>query len=190
MGKIRTFICFELPDKIKEKIADLQDNLKPYGSGVRWTRPDSIHLTLKFLGDVQEEQITDITSAVEKASEMIPPLKIQVSGCGAFPNLRRPRVFWVGVKEDSGKLLELQSNIETALEELGFPKEKRNFFPHLTFGRVKSRDGIPEMTDFLKDHEFELKPFKAEQVIVMQSQLRPTGAVYTPLQEISLSAKK
>ncbi len=190
MGKIRTFICFELPDKIKEKIADLQDDLKPFGDGVRWMRPDSIHLTLKFLGDVEEEQIPEITSAVQKASDAIPPLKIQVSGCGAFPNFRRPRVFWVGVKEESGKLLELGSNIEMALEEIGYPKEKRDFSPHLTFGRVKSRNGIPEMTDFLKKHNFELKPFKADQVIVMQSQLRPTGAVYTPLKEVSLSAKK
>jgi 2'-5' RNA ligase len=187
MAKIRTFVCFEIPASILERLSSLQDKLKSLGSGISWTRPEGIHLTLKFLGDVEEAQIDAIASAVEKAVAEVKPFTVTVKGTGAFPDFRRPRVLWAGIEEAGGSLLKLQSRIDEELLRLGFPKEKRGFSAHLTMGRVKSTQAIEKITARLREESMDAGEFIAEEIIVMQSNLLPTGAVYTPLRTIRMT---
>jgi 2'-5' RNA ligase len=186
MASLRTFICIELPEQIRERIAELQRQLKAFGSGVSWTRPEGIHLTLKFLGDVESFQIETIAEAVARASYGIRAIGITVAGVGAFPNLARPRIFWIGVEERTGKLHQLQALIETELSRLGYPREQRRFSPHLTLGRVKSPDAVKEICSKLQQQGFAPMNFSAAAIIVMRSDLKPDGAEYTPLRRIEL----
>lgn len=188
MAPIRTFICFELPDKVRSELAELQNSLKPKSNSVRWSKPDSIHLTLNFLGDVEKERMDDIFDAVKRATEGNAPFQINISGTGAFPNYKRPTVYWIGVNESSGALHSIQQKIETELEKLGFPKEKRKFSPHLTIGRVKSQHGLNEISTALQDVKLPTMTFIADEIVVMQSVLQPGGARYTPLSVIKLKS--
>jgi len=183
---IRTFICIELPSDIKGRIAELQQDLKKFGRGVRWSRPDGIHLTLKFLGDVESDKMKEIGERVAVACKGIAPFHIELAQLGAFPNFKRPRVFWLGADEKGGFLARLQKATESQLSEIGFPKEARDFSPHLTIGRVKSGDGLDALCKALQNERIEPMPFVVKQVVVMQSQLRPSGPLYTPLNVINL----
>lgn len=181
MAKVRTFICFNLPREVKENLAQLQTDLKKRGRGVRWARPEGMHLTLKFLGDVDEGKIPEIADAVRKAVADRPVFQVEIAGAGGFPNLHRPRVYWVGVHETSGALEALQARIENELARLGFPKEKRKFSPHLTLGRVKFNDGLKAISEILDNKVLPPMTFTANEIIVMKSQLSPQGSTYTPL---------
>lgn len=190
MAKIRTFICIELTEEIRQRLADLQRELKQYSADVRWVRPESIHLTLKFLGDVDERAINDIAQATEIACKGTPTFFIGIRQTGAFPNLRRPRVLWVDVDEPEGNLKSLHKKIEEELTSLGYPKEKRSFSPHLTIGRVKSLREIDKVTQKLQAMDFTAGNFQASEVVVMRSELKPSGAVYTPLLKVQLKENK
>lgn len=183
---VRTFICLELPREIKAGIAELQDDLKSVGRGVRWSRPDGIHLTLKFLGDIKSNMIENIAEQVAAACKACSPFSIEIAQTGAFPNFRRPRVFWLGVHEKTGNLSGLKKSIDNRLQEIGFPKESRAFSPHLTIGRIKSSDDVDVICRAFQKAYFEPMSFDADEVIVMQSRLRPTGSAYTPLRIIKL----
>ena len=184
--KIRTFICIELPDSIRTKLGEIQTEMKTLGSSVRWTRSDGIHLTLKFLGDVEKQNIEQIVEQTIEASRIHSPAKIEVKESGAFPDFKKPRVFWIGVHDPNGALARLQMAIDTKLDKIGFKKEQRRFSPHLTIGRVKSHDGLNATSRALEEMNIEPMTFLAKQVVVMQSQLQPKGAVYTPLHIIKL----
>ncbi|MBN2413803.1 RNA 2',3'-cyclic phosphodiesterase [candidate division KSB1 bacterium] len=186
MPDIRTFICFEIPVPIKERIVKLQNELRSLGRGVRWVNPDGIHLTLKFLGDVQEKDIVKIAEAVKTSVNGFMPVKIKIANTGAFPNFKRPRVIWIGVEEPTGQLVEIHRVIEQELEKLEYEKENRNFSPHLTLGRIKSSDGIEKITNKLSNREINFGEFTAVEIIIMKSELKPSGAVYTPLFKIEL----
>ena len=186
MAKLRTFICFELPSQVNDAIAELEEKLRPLSRGVRWSRPESIHLTLKFLGDVDEADIDPIAQAIQKACKHVSAFDIQLLGAGAFPNAKRPRIFWLGITEPSGALERLQRDIETGLESIGFEKEARAFSPHLTLGRVRFPDQLDRVSQYLEDHALDSVSFRADSVILMQSKLTPRGAVYTPLRKINL----
>src|SRR3990172_5088457 len=126
MEQIRAFIAIELPDEIRQRLGQLETQLKTGGQQqVRWVNPESIHLTLKFLGNISSGRVGEITGAMEAAAREIPLFTIDVQGTGVFPNIRRARVAWVGLGGDTAKLLQLQKNIETSLEPLGFAAEAK-----------------------------------------------------------------
>ena len=186
---IRTFIAIEIPDGIKAAMADVQGALRKTGADVGWTRPEGVHLTLKFLGPVEAALIPKLVDALEAAIKDEAPLVVDVKGAGVFPNARAPRVVWLGFGGDIDALAELARKVEAACEGLGFKPEGRPFKPHLTLGRVKSSKGVKALMDALKSFEkVELGGFKAESVSIMKSELKPSGAVYTQLQEIKLNA--
>lgn len=186
MATLRTFICIELSEKVRERIAELQQQLKPLGSGVSWTRPEGIHLTLKFLGDIESARVADIAGAVERAAQGVDPFRITVAGTGGFPNLSRPRVLWVGIESSASALFVVQSQIEIELARLGYPREERRFSPHLTLGRVKSPEAVREICRELQQRSFAPVTFTAGSIIIMRSDLKPDGALYTPLRTIEL----
>jgi RNA 2',3'-cyclic 3'-phosphodiesterase len=183
---IRTFICIEISREVRHQIDVLQDRLRRSGADVSWVRPANIHLTLKFLGNVPKSRIGTVCSAVQEAVQGQKAFPIEVRETGCFPSSRSPRVIWVGVNSPLDALKHVQTAIETSLERVGFAKERRPFSPHLTLGRMKSQRNVGRLTTALTDEEFEAITFQATEVVVMQSDLHPTGAVYSSLAIIPL----
>jgi 2'-5' RNA ligase len=183
---IRTFICIEIPDSIQERIGRLQDELRPVKALVSWTKPSNIHLTLKFLGGVQASRIERVHKAVERAAVGMSPFEIEVGGAGCFPSARNPRVPWVGLSQIPEPLKQLSGNLEDELERLGFAREKRKFSPHLTIGRLREPKNAQLVAEKLTGEGFDPEPFLATEVIVMRSDLKPTGSIYTPQAIINL----
>jgi len=190
MSKIRAFIAIEIPDEIQNKIGELQSSLKKIGGRVSWTRPGNIHLTLKFLGDTDENLIDEIASQLQESVAAIQPFQITIKNVGAFPNFKYPRVLWVGVEGEENRSAELAAKIEDVMEGSGFKKENRPFSAHLTLGRVKDVKGIQPVMDQLKAYKnFEAGSFLATEILIIKSELHPAGAIYTPLKTIALQQR-
>jgi len=183
---LRSFVAVEIPSSIRQALGALQAKLR--GSGeVKWVRPESIHLTLKFLGEIQPEAVAEIRETLGEVTRRHEPFSVRVSGVGCFPGLSQPRVVWVGLSGDGGRLRSLQGDVESAMERLGFPKEERPFRPHLTLGRVRSPRGRDLLVARIRAlEETELGEFTVRSVVQFQSELHPSGARYTPLWEALL----
>jgi 2'-5' RNA ligase len=194
MAAIRSFVAIELSEEAIVALDRVQRELKKQSprDAVRWSRPASIHLTLQFLGDVAAERIGAISDALRSVCARQGPFVIEMRDLGVFPNPRRPRVVWVGISEASGALVTLQKEISQTLEPLGFEPEQRAFTPHLTLGRASRRASTRELAELgeLITH-FEagvLGWVTVDHVILMRSDLKPDGAVYTPQAVLRLSA--
>jgi 2'-5' RNA ligase len=183
---MRTFIAVELPEDIKKQIEVLQAPLKKTNAFVSWVKPGNIHITLKFLGEVAEEKIDEVFSATEAALRDVKGFKMNLKGMGAFPDLRRPRVIWVGGGKGEEELSGMAARIEDELKKIGYPKEKRKFSAHFTVGRVKSPKNIQKLMEMVQSKDFETEDIEVNEVTVMKSQLNPAGAIYTPLKKIPL----
>ncbi len=191
MEQIRSFIAIELPEEIRQALAELQASLQiEKQPSVKWVDPHSIHLTLKFLGSIPAARTSDITSAIEAAARGIAPFTLEVKGVGVFPNFKRVRVVWVGVEGDISQLRLLQQRIESGLGPLGFARESRPFTPHLTLARVREKAPPGEQQDFgqvIASASFETAHhFTVSQVNLMRSQLTTEGAIYGQIATISL----
>lgn len=183
---IRTFICIELPASLKTRLEALEIELqKQTSTRVSWVKPTNIHLTLRFLGDVAEDQVPKIKSCIERVCLEVKSFTLTASQLGAFPSLQKPRVFWVGIKDPTNTLLIMQKKIEQELIASGFGKADYPFSPHLTIGRVKEGNG-QDITAKLSQMEFAPETFSVKEVIVMRSDLKPTGAVYSKIALINL----
>ena len=184
---MRTFVAIDLPSEVRRSIARLMDLLRPAGTEVRWARPEGLHLTLKFIGELPEKKLPEAKDRL--ASIRVPaPLSFAVRGAGYFPNERAPRVIWLGL--DAGPdLPELAAQIETALLPLGIPKEKRPFAAHLTLGRLKVPARIPALQEILRKQEpLEFGAFVAEEFHLYESQLSPGGSVYRKIARFAFVA--
>ena len=187
--KVRAFIAISLPESVLQTMLDAQKQLKRSGLKIRWVRKEGIHLTLKFLGDVDRRDVDSIRAAMWQATQAFSPLVLQGEGLGVFPDLRRARVVWVGVSGDIKPLRALQRALEDQLDALGFQKEKRPFKGHLTLGRVKGRLDVVKLGEALRGlGDFRTESFTAQSVVLYQSDLRPDGAVYTKLAEAGLES--
>ena len=192
MKEMRVFIAIELGRELQNNLLILKERLErqvPYRS-VRWVRPEGIHLTLKFLGDVPAARIAAISQALEMACRGLTPFTCELSGLGCFPNPRRPRVLWVGVHEPSGTLKGLHKAVERELAAIGFAPENRPFSPHLTLGRVQRKAGRSDR-DILgeviaRSSVGLVGRLTVSEVNVIRSELRPSGAVYTALARVPL----
>ncbi len=186
--KIRTFICIEIPDPIKARISDIQRRLRNTDAQVSWVRTENIHLTLKFLGDVPRSAIERVCRATEAAAETCGEFEITVSGAGCFPSPQNPRVLWIGLAALPESLRELHTRIEDLLARQGFPREQKRFSPHLTIGRVRSPRNAALVAEKLIAGGFAPASFTARECIVMRSELKSTGSVYTPQAVITLGS--
>lgn len=186
MEKIRLFICMNLPDQILRQVNDLVRDLKLRGRGVRWVRPEGMHLTLKFLGDTYPDQVDEIATALEQVLAGFKPMTIRVKGLGAFPGYRRPRVFWVGLEDTSGELVRLAKAVDAAMVRLGYPREDRPYSPHLTLGRVKMQNTLVHIINHMQGTSFDAGEFTPDNLIIMRSDLNREYAVYTPIKILSL----
>jgi 2'-5' RNA ligase len=192
--QIRSFIAIELPEEVKSGLHRLQAELTlPQYSFVKCVAPQGIHITLKFLGNVPSQKITEITKVMEHASRGVSSFQLQITDVGAFPNMRQPRVLWVGIKGELDKLAAWQKRIDDGLVPLGFTRETRPFTPHLTLARVREncspgdRRGLGELVT--KTHVEIDYAITVNSLSLIKSQLLPTGAVYSRLAEVKLSGK-
>jgi 2'-5' RNA ligase len=180
---IRTFIALTIPEDVKAVIGTAMSELKARNHAVRWVKPQGLHITLKFLGDIPEQTVAPLAADLDKASALCPPLTLKLEGFGAFPNVRRPRVVWVGLEGDMHELSKLAKAIDKACIAYGVTGERRPFSGHITLGRLKA----PTMVDLAINPVKGL--FKASQVLLYQSVLLPSGAQYNVLHRSSLGSK-
>jgi RNA 2',3'-cyclic 3'-phosphodiesterase len=184
---IRAFLALEVPDSLRPGLGQVQGELKRSGAEVRWVPVGNIHLTLKFFGNVPDDEIGTLALAARDVAATAAPLELRLTGAGAFPNPRAPRVVWVGLGGDVEPLTQLFYRLEKAFAVLGYPPEGRAFNPHLTLGRVKTpvnRDRLARMLAKLPPLDW--PPFEVKELILFQSVLSPQGSKYTPLEAIPL----
>lgn len=191
MEQLRAFIAVELPPGASLALGrTLQDLQAAAPGGVRWVRPEGIHLTLKFLGNIGTNSVGPISQAMSRCAASVAPFDLFLSELGAFPNLKAPRVIWIGLGGALDVLLGLQEALEGEMESLGFAREGRSFSPHLTLGRA--REGMPSsqrrrVGEVLASASVDIKEeLPVEEIALIKSTLTPSGAIYTPLFSVPL----
>ncbi len=183
---LRCFIAIGISEPIRLEISDLIDVLQKYDADIKWVKPDNLHFTLKFLGNTPEELLPEIHGSLLAIASSLEPFYINIYGSGVFPNKKYPRVIWAGVK-DSDIMIRLKYALENAMSLLGFQKEDREFDPHLTLGRVRSRKGILHIVNELDTvAEKDFGSIHVRTVRLMKSDLRPGGPEYTCLYDVPL----
>ncbi len=180
---IRAFLAVELSCEIRQHISSFQQQLKETLPPLNWVRPESIHLTLKFLGSVELSCIPQLLSVLKPIADKTDKFSLDVQGMGVFPNRQHPRVIWVGVLGQTQRLQRLVLDVAAALEPLGFPLEAKAYHPHLTLARIKCENGVLE-----SDHH--LGTLTVDRFILFQSDLNPSGACYMPLAAVLLSTSR
>lgn len=184
---MRTFIAIDLGPAIKERLAAFVSRLKPLGGDIKWVSRDSMHLTLKFLGEIDPARAAGVKDALAAVCSGRMSFSLACRGTGVFPpGSRSPRVLWVGV-EAGPELGLLQEEIEASCARLGFDRESRPFNPHLTLGRVKSPGGSGRaVAELERARDEAFGEMSVRSVIFFESRLRPSGAEYAVLQEFAL----
>ena len=183
---MRVFIAIDLPNEIRKQLKELQRELRPLASAARWVAPESIHVTLKFLGEVPEERMEQVDGAL--AGLTWKPFTISVHGVGFFPGARSPRVFWTGMEAPT--MQGLTEELDARMERLGFDKEKRKFRPHITLARSKTSRIDPSLVAAsAKYEERDFGSFTADRIYLFQSTMNPGGAVYTKVKEYALEPR-
>ena len=189
---MRTFIAIEIPEEIKAEMARVQEQLKCSSDvDAGWTRPEGIHLTLKFLGEVPEAKVSEMMNALAGVAVGVDMFRLDIAGVGTFPNPGNARVVWIGVEGETDRLLKLQAAVEDGMDSLGFERENRKFTPHLTLARIKfirSRKAWLSALDSVKD--VRLPSIEVNAISLMKSELKPSGAVYTEIGKIELKKKQ
>jgi 2'-5' RNA ligase len=189
---VRAFVAIELPDRAKDALARVVGELRAARvGGLRAVRPEGIHLTLKFLGDVPADRIEAIGGPIERAAGQHTPFALSLGGVGAFPSGPAPRVLWAGIAGDLDNLGALQTSVDGCLADLGFARERRPFNPHLTLARLRdsaSREDRSRALCVLRAAQpLEASGFDVDAIVLFQSTLAPGGAVYRPLLRVPLA---
>lgn len=179
-GRVRAFAASFPPFEVREEVLAAARR-PPLGDRVRWARPENVHLTLKFLGDVQEEVLESVRAALGETCAVYAPFNVELAGLGAFPSARRARIIWAGVGEGSEQLRSLASDLDAALAPLGFERERRPYTPHLTLGRVQGRPANLDLPTIVGSFGFGVGS-----VELVESVLTPEGAVYETLDTFAL----
>ena len=187
MSQIRSFIAIELSPPLRHHIEKIQNELKSATTDVRWVRSEGIHLTLKFLGAIDEERVAEIGDTLEECLADTTIFALSVGSLGAFPNREHPKVIWLGIEDERGVLQQVQQTIDRKLTRLGFTAEKRAFSPHLTLGRIKSPKGKRTVSQRLATMgECACVTFDVTEIFLFKSDLKPSGAVHTKLKSFAL----
>jgi len=186
MDKVRTFIAVPLSAELQQAIRRIQRDLADALPDMRWVRPETIHLTLAFLGDIPQESLENVASSMLSIGELFAPFEAQVAGLGAFPSRVRPRVIWLGL-EKCAPLLQMQAVLTEIVTTAGLPVEDRPFTPHLTLGRCRSQRRMPEAGRVFERFEtMTVGTLTVDRVVLYESRLQPGGAVHLPRQTVIL----
>jgi 2'-5' RNA ligase len=188
--RIRAFIALEVTAPLKELLQGWQKAFRRGGDRVGWVQPAGMHLTLKFLGDVEDGMVPKIAEQIQRACLHRAPFSVTLQGAGVFPGVKRPRVLWVGIGEGREQVKEIFQDLDPLLGEIGFPRETRPFHPHVTLGRIK---GLEDRAGFaarvVERRETEVGTMRVEAVHLIESRLRPQGAEYQTLRLVPLMAE-
>lgn len=179
---LRIFVAVPIPDAVADFLGQVQTRLRSSAMKIRWVATRNIHLTLKFLGEIDPSRIPGIIDQMDVAAGSMASFSLQAQGVGVFPNLRRARVLWVGLTGDLDRLSALQASLESGLESIGFSRESRKYRAHLTIGRARrrvDRQTIGAALEPVKDVASD--PFRVDRLVLFKSVLKPAGAVYTQL---------
>lgn len=184
---MRVFIAVELPDEIRKNIVELINELKEVGSDVKWLEEKNLHITLKFLGWVEDRKINDVIELTAKAVAGTGSFKAKFEGLGTFPPGKTPRVVWAGVSEGAEKMKKLADSLEETLSNAGYRSEEREFNSHVTIGRVKEKKGVDKLREKLGDYK---DPKFGETIVdhinIMKSTLTPKGPIYEKVKEVKI----
>ena len=184
---IRAFVGIDIDETVRQNLLAAQRKLAGTGAQLKLAEPENIHVTMKFLGDISEDQVRAITEALRAAVEGVKPFEISVRGIGAFPNLSYIRVIWAGVSDGREQIISIQKRIDQNLAKLGF-KPERDFVPHLTLARAKSAAGKEKLVSFLKTMtNAEFGSSRADAIELKQSTLTPKGPIYSTLARVELA---
>ncbi len=191
---MRTFVAIEIPEPLKlsldRSVKEIQSGLKD--GLIRWVRLESMHLTLKFLGEIDLEQLRTTQDILDQVAERFSGFSLEIAGFGCFPNFSRPRVVWVGFKPEGGDLPRLQSELASRLEKIGFEREQRGYHPHLTLGRVRkglSGSDMKQLSGWAQEAQIgTVGSFEADAISLIRSVLQPDGAVYSNLHVARLTS--
>ncbi|MFQ6069121.1 MAG: RNA 2',3'-cyclic phosphodiesterase [Candidatus Aminicenantales bacterium] len=183
---MRTFIALELEETLKKALTHLIDKLRLKGGKIKWVKEEGMHLTLKFLGEIDQKKASEVEKILDKVARNSSSFPLSIKGTGYFPPSRNPRVLWAGV--EAGEVLEsLHHELEVELEKIGFAREEREFRPHLTLGRVKSSDFLKDTLNELEKHRnTTFGHMNVNKITFFRSVLKPSGAEYSVLSEFFL----
>jgi RNA 2',3'-cyclic 3'-phosphodiesterase len=185
MEGIRTFIALPTPLQIQQTIAGIQSLLKASQADVKWESQDKFHITLVFLGNVNQSKLELLATALHKSVQQFSSSSIIFESMGAFPHPHNPRIVWMGIRPNQ-IIQDLQAEIARVCAEFRFPKEERLFHPHITLGRVKGPQNLVRLTEAIKTITFEPIETHCSEVLLMKSELRPGGSIYTRMKSFPL----
>ncbi|OQX52525.1 MAG: 2'-5' RNA ligase [Candidatus Cloacimonas sp. 4484_209] len=187
-AKIRAFIAISLPEKIRKKIYLLSENIPHECAKVKWVNPENIHLTLVFLGEISEDTLQKVKIKCEAATKRHSKFKIFIQNSGVFPDIKKPRILWVGVASELQKpLVSLASDIRRSVDFLSL-KDRKGFTPHITFGRIKKIYNQSKLEKGIQSISIKTALFPVKEVTIFKSTLKPDGPIYTPLFVIPLKS--
>jgi RNA 2',3'-cyclic 3'-phosphodiesterase len=186
MEHLRLFIAFDSPPEVKSQAEQIQSELRQAQADVSWERQEKLHCTIKFLGDTPSELVPSIAETLLEIGRASPPFSVLYRGTGCFPNRRDPRVLWLGIENPDGKLNPLFQSIDSAMTRFGFKHENRQFHPHLTLGRVRTGRNQANLLKMLENVTFESTTKANTEILLIKSELRPAGSVYTKIKFVPL----
>ena len=185
---MRSFIAISLPEPVKSDIAAIVDRLRPASPPARWVPAENLHLTVKFLDEIREDQVQPITDAIGRASTTVAPFDIHLSGFGVFPNERKARIFWIGIEAGVDILRPLARAIDDQLLPLNFAREDRLFSAHITLARLREPGPADRLTKAASHVNYQSGPIPVREIHLMRSVLSPAGAQYSILSTVPLLA--
>jgi 2'-5' RNA ligase len=186
MEKIRAFLALNTSIEAQSEIFELRKNLSDLKSDVKWEPKDKFHITLKFLGDVERPLLMNLAEDLKYELKGFGSFNVTYNTLGCFPNMRLPRVLWIGASDEELKIAGLNKIIEAKTKSYNFESETNRFHPHITLGRVKGNSGIDEVTEIMKRLHFEAIKDTASEVYIVQSTLQRGGSVYNVIDKIIL----
>jgi 2'-5' RNA ligase len=184
---MRLFIAMPVPRDIQEELGRIVFLLKQKGGSVKWVIPKNIHLTMKFLGDTEENLVDSINEQIDAIAHDSAAVETIITRLGAFPNLSRPRIIWAGLDKNIEALAEVSGKVEEAAKALGFEAEERRFKAHLTLGRVRQAAGLGNLTSYMKSLDIPSMSFTMDRLVLFKSTLTPRGPIYDQLHEAVLT---
>ncbi|MCF7936665.1 MAG: RNA 2',3'-cyclic phosphodiesterase [Synergistales bacterium] len=185
---IRAFVCIPLSHHLTVEITQWVSRLKAFGPRLKWVRPEAMHITLKFLGDITPQTAKCLDRQLQGSLQSRhTAMPLSISGAGAFPSLRSPRVLWLGINENDSELQRIYETVESSAVACGLERERRGFHPHVTLARLKQPgDCTMSLLEALTEEPLQGKSWMANKVILMRSDLQKEGARYTPMGEYRL----
>ncbi len=176
----RIFTAIDISDEARMKVAHYVESLRDEFTNLRvgWERAEKLHLTLKFLGDIDEERLKNLIEAVEKTAEQFSSFKLQISETGAFPSPRNARILWLGARDEQGNMQRLNEILETECKRKNFEKEKRNYKPHLTIARLRQSPQSKELVGKHLRNDFDSIEFAVSEIVIYESRLQKSGSIY------------